>query len=124
MRKSDETPASTRGGQKLNTPEKIPQPWQGKNVSRGNVNMGQESNDAHNAAMNHAAQHATYRSHDSKANAPLPFNAHVVGAGPQQDQDEPTTGQETMPKPFNTGRSKTAGRGKNDKIPPSRDWKG
>ena len=84
--------------------------------------MGQESNDAHNAAMSHAAQHSTYKNHDGKANAPRPFNA-FISTDAQPDQDEPTTGQETMPKPFNTGKSGTAGRGKNTKIPPSRDWK-
>ena len=118
IRKSEEQPAGTMGKRPLGETSKIPEPWVGKNVSKGDVNMGQHDNAAHDAHMERAAKHSTYEHHDGKANAPRPFNAQVGG---EEDEDEPTTGQETMPHPFNTGKSKDAGRGRNAKEERTRD---
>lgn len=136
-KKTEEQPARDSGREPRGTPARIPQPWGGKNVSGTAGNAGrskptqddatrgghvpQDKNAEHDAHMKHAAAHSTYTHHDGKANAPSPFNAQVGG---EEDVDEPTTGQETMPKPFNTGKSATAGRGKNPRQASSKDWEG
>lgn len=135
--KTNEQPARSAGALKRGEAAKVPQPWGGKDVSgtAGNAGrsrptqdevtrggqMPQFNSSEHDAHMQRAAKHSTYTHHDGKANAPAPFNAQVGGV---EDEDEPTTGQETMPKPFNTGKSATAGRGKNPKQSSSKDWEG
>lgn len=137
VRKTEEQPAKDSGRIPRGTPSKIPQPFDVKSVgsTAGNAgrskpaasdlarggNMPQYKASEHDAHMQNAAKHSTYTKHDGKANAPLPFNAFV--GSDLEDVDAPTHGQETMPKPFNTGKSKTAGRGQNEPAQRSKDWK-
>lgn len=113
-KRTEETPAATRGKQPLGQPERIPQPF-----PTGGMMMGQQNASEHDAHMQRASKHSAY--HATKENAPGPFGAGTSGAE-GEDTDAPTHGQETMPKPFNTGKSATAGRGRNPRTPESKDW--
>jgi hypothetical protein len=74
--------------------------------------MGQHNNEEHNRHMEEAAKHDTYKGHDGKANAPLPFNAlSPVGQPDIEETGEPGAqeGKKDAPQPFRAQHGKEFG---------------